>query len=42
MQQCSSYRVSGLDCSEEVAILKKQLGGKEGVKGLSLMFLMPG
>ena len=37
METSLVYRVRGLDCVEEVAILKKQVGTKAGVLGLGLL-----
>jgi Cd2+/Zn2+-exporting ATPase len=34
MKRVTSYKIYGLDCSEEVAILKKEFGNKDGVQGL--------
>jgi len=34
MGRKQDYKIKGLDCSEEVAILKRELGTKDGVQGL--------
>jgi Cd2+/Zn2+-exporting ATPase len=34
MERKLDYKITGLDCSEEVAILKRELGNKDGVQGL--------
>ncbi|HML73199.1 MAG TPA: heavy metal translocating P-type ATPase [Anaerohalosphaeraceae bacterium] len=34
MEMKQNYKIQGLDCSEEVAILKKELGSKDGVIAL--------
>ncbi len=34
MKRVTSYKIYGLDCSEEVAILKREFGNKDGVQGL--------
>ena len=34
MKRTIDYKIQGLDCSDEVAVLKRELGNKDGVQGL--------